>query len=166
MCSTTYSQFTFQSKLPRPVVDHWEFTVWHWPANHIWISPIWLLMASKVQLKAPICLWPCPPQGTPASIAFITNLGTAHRLYLHWEYSFLVDLFHLIYSKPYFTFLSLLFNTVLGILKYLLSRNLIITTEYVTYACPWSMYLTYIISLTLPRSWLTFTGEETQTHSH
>lgn len=93
-------------------------------------------MASKVQFKAQSVSDHVHPQGTPASTALITNLGTAQCLYLHWEYSFLVDLFHLIYNKPYFIFLFFLFNTVLGILKYLLGRNFIITMEYLTYACP------------------------------
>ena len=96
-------------------------------------------------------------QRTLMSAALITNLCTSQSLCLHWEFSFLVDLFHhLIYSKPYSTFLSLLFNTVLGILKYLLSHTLIITVEYLTYVCLWSMYLPYIISLTLTTSCFTF----------
>lgn len=44
-CVQNCSWFLFQSK----------------SANRIWVSPIWPLMSSKVQLKSHNCLWPPPP---------------------------------------------------------------------------------------------------------
>lgn len=65
-----------------------------------------------------------------------------------------------------YVLLFFLFNTVKGILKYLLSHNLEIATECLLYVSSWSVYLhMLILSLTLITSWPTFTGEEIQTQS-
>lgn len=63
--------------------------------------------------------------------------------------------------------LFFLFNTAIGILKYLLSHNLSDSYGAPGLSLPevWTLHM-LILSLTFLTSWPTFTGEQLQTQSH
>lgn len=79
-----------------------EFAGWHW--SHLITTHMTIKVLQGPAQTSHLSLT-ILPAGTPASTALIPSLYTYPCIYLHWEFSFLVDLFHLLcYSKTYLLF--------------------------------------------------------------